>query len=124
MTIRKSIIREQDNEWCEMIVELRTLADNGKLELSICGSHGYLPDHQWFGFQGSEPYRVNGKMYRLSSCGQIHEELTKFFPEHSPYFKWHLNTMHAECEHQELRGETWKHNPGIVCLDCGYKLGS
>jgi hypothetical protein len=38
--------------------------------------------------------------------------------------KFHLNDMHAECEHQERRGETWVSNPGAVCPDCGYKLGS
>lgn len=38
--------------------------------------------------------------------------------------KFHLNDMHAECEHQEKRGETWATHPGAECPDCGYKLGS
>ncbi len=42
----------------------------------------------------------------------------------SPYFKWHLNDMHAECTHQEARGETYATHPDAMCPDCGYKLGS
>ncbi len=63
-------------------------------------------------------------VYLLESCGQIHEELVRFFPEAKPYLKWHSNDMRAECEHQELRGETWKTHPNAICPDCRYKLGS
>lgn len=38
--------------------------------------------------------------------------------------KWHLNDLHAECEHQEARGETWKTHPWATCPDCGYVLGA
>lgn len=60
----------------------------------------------------------------VESCGQIRETIAKFFPEVAPFFRWHLNDMKAECEHQEARGETWSTHPGAVCPDCGYKLGS
>lgn len=57
------------------------------------------------------------------SCGQIREELAKWFPEAVPYMGWHLNDMHAECIHQESRGETYSTHPGAVCPECGWKLG-
>lgn len=38
--------------------------------------------------------------------------------------RWHLNDMHAECEHQRARGESWQTHPEAVCPDCGYRLGS
>ncbi len=37
----------------------------------------------------------------LTSCGQIREELSEWFPEAVPFMKWHLNDMQAACEHQE-----------------------
>lgn len=65
-----------------------------------------------------------GAVYITTACGQIREELLDFFPEVKPYLRWHLNQMHAECIHQEERGETYSNHPGAVCGDCGYKLGS
>ncbi len=38
--------------------------------------------------------------------------------------QYHLNDMHAECEHQEARGETYATHPSAICPDCGYSLGS
>lgn len=66
----------------------------------------------------------NGRVFRVDGCGQCISELTRFFPEYVQYFKYHLNDMHAECEHQEARGETWVTHPSAICPDCGYKLGS
>jgi len=63
-------------------------------------------------------------VYVCHSCGQIRDEIARFFPEAVPYFAWHLNDMRSECEHQEARGETYQTHPGEVCPDCGYKLGS
>lgn len=60
----------------------------------------------------------------LESCGQIRETLVAYFPEIAPYLKYHLNDMHAECEHQESRGETYSTHPSAKCPDCGYVLGS
>ena len=60
----------------------------------------------------------------VESCGQIREEIAEWFPEVAPLIKYHLNDMHAECEHQEARGETWKTHPEAKCPECGYKLGS
>lgn len=48
------------------------------------------------------------------SCGQIREELEAEFPEHSWVFKYHLNDMRAECEHQRKLG--WRHGKDI-CLN-------
>lgn len=60
----------------------------------------------------------------IESCGQIPETIREFFPELAPLLAWHLNDMHAECEHQEARGETWTSHPSAKCPDCGYVLGS
>lgn len=38
--------------------------------------------------------------------------------------KWHLNDMHAECEHQEAAGITYNKDPKNVCAVCGYKIGT
>lgn len=61
-------------------------------------------------------------VFIVESGGQIRETLTAWFPEAAPYFKWHLNKMHAECVHQEARGETWKTHPKAECTECGWKL--
>lgn len=37
--------------------------------------------------------------------------------------KWHLNDMHAECEHQEAKGMTYQTHPSNDCEVCGWKLG-
>ncbi len=66
----------------------------------------------------------DGKILLLHSCGQIRDEIATWFPEVAPYFRWHLNDMHSECEHQEARGESYKTHPDAVCPDCGYKCGS
>jgi hypothetical protein len=70
------------------------------------------------------------------SCGQILDEfedaekvfnkgwnqvkLDKFI---ELWRKWHLNDLHAECIHQEARGENWDNAPSAVCPQCGWKLG-
>lgn len=40
------------------------------------------------------------------------------------WHKWHLNDLHAECEHQEAAGITYHNDPSNVCVVCGYKIGS
>lgn len=75
--------------------------------------HGIDVDHE-----------TNGRVFLLESCGQIVDTLRQWFPEVAPYLKYHLNDMHAECVHQEARGETYKTHPGAECPDCGYRLGS
>lgn len=57
------------------------------------------------------------------SCGQIVDELRKWFPEFAQYLPWHLNDMRAGCEHQEKLG--WNHTAmGVACPECGYRYGS
>ena len=63
------------------------------------------------------------KVFVCHSCGQIREELARFFPEAHQFFRFHLNNMHAGCEHQDARGETYQTDPGAECLECGWKLG-
>jgi hypothetical protein len=54
----------------------------------------------------------DGKVFLLESCGQIREELAEWFPEYAPYFKYHLNDMHAGCEHQDALG--WGHGYDVA----------
>lgn len=55
---------------------------------------------------------VGQNVYVVESCGQIRETVTAFFPEVAPIMKWHLNDMHAGCEHQEELG--WGHGRTIA----------
>lgn len=63
------------------------------------------------------------KVFVCHSAGQIREEISRYFPEAAQFFRFHLNHMHAGCEHQDARGETYDANPGAECLECGWKLG-
>jgi hypothetical protein len=77
-------------------------------------------------FHGLDVHRdcEDGTVQLTQGCGQIIEDLKRFFPEVEPYLKWHLNDMKAERVHQEARGETRKTHSSAECPDCGYKLGS
>jgi hypothetical protein len=103
--IVRSATRIVGRRWCKATVEL-TKRD-GKLRLSIVGEEG--------------PYAF-GK-YIVHSAGQIVDTMAKFFPELKPLLPYHLNDMHAECEHQRKLGWTWATHPGAPCPTCGYKLG-
>jgi hypothetical protein len=46
----------------------------------------------------------DGQVFVGTSFGQIRNKLENFFPEATPYFKWHLNGMNTGCEHQEELG--------------------
>lgn len=65
----------------------------------------------------------DGRVLCAHSCGQIREQLAEWFPEAVPYFRWHLNDMHAECEHQEARGESYQTHPDAECFDEGCDRG-
>ena len=60
------------------------------------------------------------------SCGQIRDDLVKWFPECVPYLARHLNGLHAGCEHQDAatdrNGRKWSTDE--PCPKCGYKYGS
>jgi hypothetical protein len=75
------------------------------------------------------------------SCGQIETTLYDAFAAHEIRFhqnftpamlshlldiweKWHLNDMHAECEHQRALGWTYETHKGQECPTCGYKIGT
>lgn len=61
-----------------------------------------------------------------SCCGQIRDELLRWFPEAAPLLRWHLNDMRADCEHQEaaVAGGRAKYECGDACEVCGYRYGS
>jgi hypothetical protein len=47
----------------------------------------------------------NGSTVRIvECCGQIQDLLLLYFPEVKPLLPWHLNKMHAGCEHQDELG--------------------
>jgi hypothetical protein len=48
----------------------------------------------------------NGGMLVLPSCGCLHDEIRKWFPEVAPYIKWHLNDMR-----QGPEGKSWVYEP-------------
>lgn len=95
----------------------RTATGAAKHVLDVDGEYHGLDVHYT---STMRPYEV----FLVESCGQIVDTIREFFPELAPLLKWHLNDMHAECEHQEARGETWTSHPSARCPDCGYILGS
>ncbi len=38
--------------------------------------------------------------------------------------RWHLNDMHAECEHQRILGWRYDTHQGQKCPVCGYEIGT
>jgi hypothetical protein len=108
---------EDRNELGRMALEYgkRTARSAAKYVVQIDGEYHGLDVHM----------KDGNKVYLTESCGQIRETLEEWFPETYPKLApWHLNDMHAECAHQQARGETYKTHPGAECPDCGYKLGS
>lgn len=76
-------------------------------------------------YHGLDTHREDWRgVFLTESAGQIQETLVEWFPEVVPYLKWHLNTLHAECEHQEALGWTYDTHPMKPCPTCGHKLGS
>jgi len=61
-------------------------------------------------------------VYLTEGCGQCTDELVKWFPEVTPYLKFHLNDMQVGCEHQRQNLRGWE--VGEVCGECGYAYGS
>lgn len=64
-------------------------------------------------FHGLDATKMNdGSVRLLESCGQIVETIREWFPEVIPLLPWHLNDMHAGCEHQDALG--WGHGKTIA----------
>jgi hypothetical protein len=56
-------------------------------------------------YHGLDVHRTDGDhVYVVESCGQIRETIAEYFPEVMPLFAYHLNDMHAGCEHQDALG--------------------
>jgi hypothetical protein len=76
-------------------------------------------------FHGLDVHRADETgVWITEGCGQCWDKMLAAWPELAGLRSWHLNDMHAECVHQEARGETWKTHPEAKCPDCGYTLGS
>lgn len=107
--IIRTATRVIGRRWAKAEVRLtKSQGTHGKLRLSIMGEEG--------------PYAF-GK-YIVHSAGQIPDTLARYFPKIKPLLPYHLNDMHAECEHQRKLGWTWTTHPMAPCPTCGYKLGS
>ena len=98
---------------CMADVEVEITDRNGYPELSICGDI-------W-----------NNLHTNIIMGGQCLDTILGYFPRSAKvqrivevWERWHLNGMHAECEHQRALGWTWTTHPGEPCPECGYKLGS
>lgn len=61
-----------------------------------------------------------------TSCGQIRDDLERWFPEARELFGWHLNDMRPDCEHQEaaVANGRERYQCGDVCEVCYYRYGS
>lgn len=67
----------------------------------------------------------DGKIYLVESCGQTREAIAEFFPELVCLFPYHLNDMHAGCQHQQaLKTAGYGVKTGDVCRICQYSNGS
>lgn len=49
---------------------------------------------------------------------------TKWYKFLEAWHDWHLNDLHAECEHQEVLGWTYETHKGQSCPTCGYEIGT
>lgn len=61
---------------------------------------------------------TDNEVFTCHSCGQIREELGRFFPEAIPYFQYHLNDMNAGCTHQKALGWGHKRDIALTAFDC------
>ena len=106
---------------CAVDVEIKIRGKEGDTlyrELSICGNiWNHLHTDIYSGSQNlDEILRVkkgNKKVRRI----------------HDIWERYHLNDMHAGCEHQralgwENKGEGYDKHPSEPCPECGYKFGT
>jgi len=76
-------------------------------------------DGPYHGLDLQEPVGGGGVLV-TDGRGQCGVAVLAVWPELAKLLPWHLNDLHAECEHQQSRGEKM---PGAICPDCGWKLG-
>lgn len=70
-------------------------------------------------FHGMDVVKEDGNnTFICDSCGQIREEIAEFFPEAKPYFEYHLNGMHAGCQHQRKLGWGNGRDVALAAADC------
>lgn len=88
--------------------------------LSLVGVEGALPSGNCLGGCGQIDMHFNLEDYTPSK-GWNKASILQLMEIWKVY---HLNDMHAECEHQRKDGITYHSNPDHVCTVCGYKIGS
>ena len=71
------------------------------------------------------------RLYPLVRAGQCFDEILEMVPSekmkeiHAVWKRWHLNDMHAGCEHQRaFEDEPYEKHKGEVCPICGYEYGT
>lgn len=92
-------------------------------QLSLTGVEGPLPSgnakgscgqiNMGFDYHNIDHYTKNWDIKMFSKLMKIWDQ-------------WHLNDMHAECEHQESKGFDYNNCPDNerICSVCGYEIGS
>lgn len=93
---------------------------NGRL--SITGVEGPNSHGGCRGSCGQIDTHLRQFDYKMKFATGWSEELFRKFLD--VWDKWHLNDMHAECEHQEKLGWTYKTHEGQKCPECGYEIGT
>ncbi len=106
---------KQLNQQVTVDVELRD-TDKG-LELSICGSH-------WNHLR-TDIYSSGQMLDEIPSIVQVWAmPKRQFLRIREIWQRWHLNSLHAGCDHQRRWGWTAAKNLSEECPACGYKYGS
>lgn len=79
---------------------------------------------------------ISGDIYdsetkEFISCGQCIDEIANIFPTEQNkrieevWKRWHLNDLHAGCEHQrKFEKEPYENHKDHVCSICNYKYGT
>jgi hypothetical protein len=99
-------------------------------------------------YHGLDVHKQDGdRIFLMESCGQITDQLKRWFPELADLLPWHLNYMKPGCQHQESFGwgrgtqiqvqwewlvdgskytanEVYHDSINAPCPECGYRFGS
>lgn len=115
----------------------RKESGSGKWTLTMAGVIGPRPDGNASGSAGQIDMEFQ---HRLSEDNDTRyadrlikpEEISfapgwdkeKWYDLLEIWSRWHLNDLHAECEHQRALGWTYETHQGQKCPTCGYLIGS
>ena len=108
-------VRENGRMYTGVVEVEITKKDDGFIVLSICG----------------EVLDSSNRRDPSVMCGQCLDEMLEMVPSekmkeiHAVWKRWHLNDMHAGCEHQRaFEDEPYEKHAKEVCPICGYEYGT